>query len=177
MSGCDVTLRAFREADLNVLTGGASEFDDWGPRAEPTTLPSSHLDENGGGLAIWADGEIAGHVTWHHVQWGPGSASVNPELGIWLRPSHRGRGIGAAAQVQLARLFFTHTTVNRVQASTDIENVAEQHALERAGFRREGVVRASQWRAGAYHDMCLYAIVRGDPLGDDDQAPRPERTP
>jgi RimJ/RimL family protein N-acetyltransferase len=160
----DVILRPVSQNELTLLRGGESEFDDWGPRQASSAPPPAQLDGDGGVLMIEADGEVAGHVSWHHQQWGPGTASRNPELGIWLAPSHRGRGIGAIAQSQLAALFFTHTAVNRVQASTDVENIAEQRALERAGFRREGVVRASQWRAGAYHDMCLYAIVRGDRL-------------
>jgi RimJ/RimL family protein N-acetyltransferase len=52
----------------------------------------------------------------------------------------------------LAEMFFDHTRVNRVQASTDVENLAEQRALERAGFTREGTIRGSQWRTGGYHD-------------------------
>lgn len=159
----EVVLRAVSTADLPLLGGGESEFDDWGPRQTERPAPAAGLESDGGELVIQADGEVAGHVSWHYQQWGPGAASRTPELGIWLRPSHRGRGIGAVAQRQLAAMFFAHTAVNRVQASTDVENIAEQRALERAGFRREGVVRASQWRAGAYHDMCLYAILRGDP--------------
>jgi len=83
-------------------------------------------------------------------------------IGIWLRPLARGRGIGQAAQRELAELFFRHTAVNRVEAHTDVSNIAEQRALERAGFTREGLVRGAQWRAGAYRDGYLYAILRGD---------------
>jgi L-amino acid N-acyltransferase YncA len=157
-----VVLRAVSESDLDLLTGGESEFDDWGPRGPLTGPPRAQLEDDGGMLTIEADGEVAGHVSWHYVQWGPGNASRHPELGIWLRSTHRGRGIGVAAQRQLAGLFFEHTRVNRVQAGTDVTNLAEQRALERAGFSCEGVIRQGQWRAGAYHDLCLYAIVRGD---------------
>lgn len=160
-----VILRAVSEADQKLLPGGESEFDDWGPRQPVQPLPLAALDEDGA-LTVECEGEVAGHVSWHYVRWGPGVASRHPEIGIWLRSTHRGRGIGVAAQRQLAALFFEHTAVNRVQASTDITNIAEQRALERAGFSREGVVRGSQWRAGAYRDMCLYAIVRGDQRRD-----------
>ena len=84
-------------------------------------------------------------------------------IGIWLTPAARGRGIGATAQRMLADLFFAHTTVNRVEAHTDVENIAEQRALERAGFSREGLIRGAQWRAGTFHDGYLYAVLRGDP--------------
>lgn len=83
-------------------------------------------------------------------------------IGIGLLSTARGRGVGRAAQRTLAELFFRHTTVNRVEAHTDIDNVAEQRALEAAGFTREGAIRGAQWRDGAYRDGYLYAIVRSD---------------
>ena len=50
----------------------------------------------------------------------------------------------------------------RVEAHTDVENVAEQRALSKAGFTREGVVRGAQWRDGAYRDGLLYSILRAE---------------
>ena len=41
-------------------------------------------------------------------------------------------------------------------------NVAEQRALDKAGFTREGVLRHAQWRAGAFHDVVLFSRLRGD---------------
>jgi hypothetical protein len=48
----------------------------------------------------------------------------------------------------------------RVQAFTDVENVAERRALENVGFVQEGVLRSAQWRQGSWHDQILYSIVR-----------------
>ena len=50
----------------------------------------------------------------------------------------------------------------RVEASTDITNLAEQRALEKAGFTREGVLRKAQWRAGDWHDLVVYSLLRGE---------------
>lgn len=86
-------------------------------------------------------------------------------IGIWLEPGHRGRGLGSTAQAELAGLFFRHTPVNRIEAHTDVDNVAEQRALERAGFSREGVVRGAQWRDGRYRDGFLYSILRDEWAG------------
>ena len=44
----------------------------------------------------------------------------------------------------------------------DVENVAEQRALERAGFTREGVLRGAQHRRGRWRDLVLYARLRDD---------------
>lgn len=157
-----VQLRAMVPADLSWLTGGESPFDEFGPAHARREVLPSRLDD-AGGLAVLADGgELAGEVSWHWNHWGPNAGSRCPMIGIWLRPTHRGRGIGRRAQAELVELFFRHTTANRVEASTDVENVAEQRALEAAGFRREGRIRGSQWRDGRHRDGFLYAVLRGD---------------
>ena len=43
-----------------------------------------------------------------------------------------------------------------------MRDLAEQRALEKAGFVQEGRVRGAQWRGGAWHDQLLYAVLRGD---------------
>jgi RimJ/RimL family protein N-acetyltransferase len=75
---------------------------------------------------------------------------------------NRGRGHGAEAQRQLAAYLFAHIRVERLEASTDVDNLAEQRALERAGFAREGILRSAQFRDGAFHDLVLYSRLRGD---------------
>jgi aminoglycoside 6'-N-acetyltransferase len=77
-----------------------------------------------------------------------------------LIDGHRGKGIGSAAQDLLARYLFEHTRAERIQASTDIDNLAERGALARAGFQEEGVLRRAQWRAGRWHDMVIYSRLR-----------------
>lgn len=158
-----VTLRPQVPGDLALLTGGDSPFDDFGPRSLETATRPPQLDAQGGLSVIADDGEVAGDVSWNWEQWGPNAESRCPNIGVWLRPRYRGRGIGRVAQSQLVDLFFRHTRTNRVEAHTDIENVAEQRALEAAGFQREGVVRGAQWRDGAYRDGFLYSVLRGDP--------------
>lgn len=157
-----ITVRAQQVSDLLYLTGGDSPYDDFGPRAIPTATRTADLDGAGGLSVVAADGSIAGSLSWHWVRWGPNDDSRCPMIGIWLRIDHRGQGVGTAAQSQLAQLFFTHTAVNRVQAHTDVANVAEQRALQKAGFTREGIIRGAQWRDGAFRDGLLYARLRED---------------
>jgi len=158
----DIVLRPVAAEDLPLLPGGDPPYDDFGPR-RPRTEPYSPLLREAGGLAVCdADGLLLGLVTWIWQQWGPMPESRNPMIGIWLRPEARGRGAGTAAQRALVELFFRHTTVNRVEATTDVENLPEQRALEKAGFSREGTVRGAQWRAGAFHDCYSYSVLRAD---------------
>ncbi len=52
----------------------------------------------------------------------------------------------------LACYLFAHTTVHRVWAGTEVDNIAGQKALEKAGSTREGLTRGSGWRDGAWRD-------------------------
>jgi RimJ/RimL family protein N-acetyltransferase len=77
----------------------------------------------------------------------------------------RGQGFGSQAQRLLADYLFATTAVNRIEAGTDVENLIEQRSLEKAGFIREGVLRGAQYRAGAWHDLVVYSVVRGAGTG------------
>jgi [ribosomal protein S5]-alanine N-acetyltransferase len=108
------------------------------------------------------DGACAGIVCW----WAAGAGGHQErsfEIGILLWPEYRGKGLGVAAQRLLATYLFSTTIANRLQASTDVENVAEQRALERAGFQREGLMRGVAFVAGSWRDGYLYSRLRHDP--------------
>jgi hypothetical protein len=40
---------------------------------------------------------------------------------------------------------------------------APLHGAEKAGFSREGVLRGTRWRGGAWRDELLYSILRTYP--------------
>ena len=120
-------------------------------------------DGNGGLLMVVAGDEPIGTVTWRRASYGPTLESACWNVGVVRVPAGRGRGIGGIAQRLLADHLFATTEVNRIEASTDVTNVPEQRALEKAGFVREGVLRGAQFRAGAHHDMVGYSRLRSDP--------------
>jgi RimJ/RimL family protein N-acetyltransferase len=118
------------------------------------------ISEDIGVLMVACGGDRLGLVTWHKVPSTPGCYYWN--IGIALLPEARGKGFGTVAQRKLAEYLFAHTTVQRIEASTEAGNVAEQRALEKAGFTREGVLRAVGWRDGAYRDGVWYSLLRTD---------------
>ncbi|MCW2776644.1 MAG: hypothetical protein JWN17_369 [Frankiales bacterium] len=151
------TLRRWREQVL-------SPYEDFAGEPPPgVTVAVLPLPQGSGELAV-TDGRdrLLGGVGWRPVTYGPNAGSQALDIGISLHGTARGRGHGTRAQRMLAEHLFATTGVHRVQASTDVENLAEQAALERAGFRREGVLRGAQWRQGAFHDLAAYARLRTD---------------
>ena len=129
-------------------------------------LEDGYLADDRGKLIVELAGEGGatpiGSVSWHAVHHGPPPASRCWNIGINLAPEWRGHGHGTEAQRRLAEHLFATTLVERVEASTDVENTAERKALERAGFTFEGVLRRAQFRAGTWHDLALYSRVRGE---------------
>ncbi len=134
----------------------SSEWDDWGGEFDPQAASDV------GRLLVEADGTIVGDVTWHAVWYGPTPGCLAWNIGIALVAAARGRGIGSRAQRMLAEYLFATTSVVRVEASTDVDNLAEQRALLTAGFRREGVLRGAQVRRDGRHDLVCYAVLRTD---------------
>jgi RimJ/RimL family protein N-acetyltransferase len=169
-----VRLRDVTLGDADLLDAWArdeeqSEFNDFGH--EPQGLPRDALakgplrNERNGMLVVErvSDGQPIGTTGWHRVNYGPNPESDAWNFGIELRPQVRGQGYGTEAQRLLADYLFATYDLNRVEASTDIENLAEQRSLEKAGFVREGIQRGAQFRAGTYHDLVTYARLRDDP--------------
>lgn len=109
-----------------------------------------------------ADATPIGTISWRAVHYGPPPASRAWQIGIALVPDGRGQGLGAEAQRLVADHLFATTDAFRVEASTDVDNIAEQRALEKAGYQREGINRGAQVRPDGRHDLVLYARLRSD---------------
>jgi RimJ/RimL family protein N-acetyltransferase len=166
-----IRLRPVREGDLEALAERESrEADPWNwfkympdGALHRRFAADGLLSEEAGTLAVETpDGALAGTVSWFTVPHGPSAACRALNIGISLLPGHRGHGYGAAAQRALAEYLFATTLTERIEAETDVENIAEQRALERAGFTREGVLRHSQFRAGRWRDNVIYSLLRAE---------------
>ena len=99
-------------------------------------------------------GDLSAHAVWYGPT--PGSRALN--IGISVVNEYRNKGIGSIAQRLLADLLHEQGIV-RVEAQTDIENVAELKALEKAGFKYEGTLRKAQGRADGLHDIQVWSHI------------------
>jgi RimJ/RimL family protein N-acetyltransferase len=172
-----MVLRPIEEADLPLLrrfevdADMPGEFEWFGFRPARANDIERRWREDGligGGESLLAvaldDGTCAGLVNWKAQTHG------NWEIGIALFREYRGRGLGTQAQRLLVRYLFEHTTAHRIQAGTEVDNLAEQRALEKTGFRREGVMRGVHFRAGRWRDGVMYGLTRDDLVGPDKEA-------
>jgi RimJ/RimL family protein N-acetyltransferase len=121
------------------------------------------ITERAGVLAVTdSDGTLVGEVSWHRADNSTPPNGRCWNVGIFVLPQARGKGYGSAAQRAIAEYLFSHTPAFRVEASTEADNLAEQRALEKAGFTREGVLRRAVFRGGAYRDMVMFSILRDE---------------
>lgn len=174
VSGIKVRLRDVTLADADLLDAWSAdpavfgEFNDFGTgrqAADRDALAKGpYRNERNGQLIVERldTGAPIGSVGWRKERYGPTERSEAWNIGISLVPEARGMGFGAEAQRLLADYLFATTPIDRVEASTDVDNTAEQRALEKGGFVREGIIRGAQFRAGTRHDLVNYARLRTD---------------
>jgi|YelNatPaOPRAMG01_1025707.scaffolds.fasta_scaffold05053_11 ribosomal-protein-alanine N-acetyltransferase len=74
----------------------------------------------------------------------------------------RGKGYASEAVSLLLKFLFASKNVERIQATTHVENVGSQKVLEKNGFIREGELRCSLYRNGKYYNTYIYSILRRD---------------
>jgi RimJ/RimL family protein N-acetyltransferase len=86
------------------------------------------------------------------------------EIGYWSRADARGRGVVTRALRLLARYAIEREGAARLQLRADPENVASCRVAEKAGFKREGVLRSAHWneRLGRRQDHVLYSLLPAD---------------
>jgi RimJ/RimL family protein N-acetyltransferase len=166
----EIRLRPIRADEVEILYGfsqdRATSGHMWAGFRSVSGLAREHaehgfLGEDVGRLMVDVDGAAAGFVSYTRGRYGIQGDYF--DIGAALLPDFRGRGIGWRAQALLTAYLFEHKPVQRIQAGTQAENVAEQKALVKAGFRLEGVIRAAEFRAGQWRDCLLYSRLRHDP--------------
>lgn len=85
------------------------------------------------------------------------------ELSVYLGdPARWGKGIGVEAVNAAVDTAFGFSDIYRIWLYTDSSNPRSARAFEKAGFRREGVLRENAMRRGRREDSILMAILRSD---------------
>lgn len=80
------------------------------------------------------------------------------EIGYSIFPSERGKGY--CTEAVIVDYLFLSKEIVRIQAHTDTRNSASQRVLEKADFKREGIIRKHIFMRGEWRDEFLYSILR-----------------
>jgi RimJ/RimL family protein N-acetyltransferase len=156
-----IVLRPLGEEDVPAMVAACQdpEIPRW------TSVPSPYTEEQARDFlrtapdvyAIVDTGtaELLGTIGWRWVD-------GNIQFGYLIKRDARGRGVATRALTLLSRWAFAELGAARVQLLTDPENRASQRVAEKAGFRREALLRSFIDLKGRRCDVYMYALLAGD---------------
>jgi len=85
------------------------------------------------------------------------------ELGYAMSSRYWGKGIATLVVKQVVEAAFKEFPyLERLEAQVDVENVASQRVLEKAGFQKEGVLRKYLFIKGKSRDMVMFSILSSE---------------
>jgi RimJ/RimL family protein N-acetyltransferase len=167
-------LDAVRTSDVDAVAAALVEPDValWNPGA---SRPASSARERAeiwvGQRATWAadhaswavrdvDGALVGQVSIHQID----TVLRSAEIGYWLAPAGRGRGLGTAAVATTTRYGFKVLGLVRIELFHAVDNGPSCRLATRCGYVLEGTTRQSfVYGDGRRHDEHLHARLASDP--------------
>ncbi|HEV2820868.1 MAG TPA: GNAT family N-acetyltransferase [Solirubrobacteraceae bacterium] len=168
LRGPSLTLRLPRDDDAVALFRHASDRAvtanfSWGPYVHAAealawlrTLPAAR--ERGKQLELAIDRHdegLIGVISLSELSRRDRRAMV----GTWLGRPHWGTGANAEAKALVFHLAFALLGLERLGAYAAVGHGRSQRALEKVGFRREGVLRHWHRHGDAVHDVVIYGLL------------------
>jgi RimJ/RimL family protein N-acetyltransferase len=150
-----LVLRQFTEADVDNLVELDSDPDvmrflGGGPTSrafiQDEMLPNwLRYYERYAGYGFWAaiEKSTGDFLGWFHFRPEHGGSAEEAELGYRIRKSAWNKGYATEASRALIRTGFTNFGVQRVVASTAIDNLGSRRVMEKSGLRLVGMI----WRS------------------------------
>ncbi len=111
---------------------------------EPIRIKTIEINgEASGGIGVHPQGDV-------YVK--------NAELGYWLAEPYWGKGIITDAIKEMIDYGFKTFEITRIYARPFSSNVASQRVLEKAGMKKEAVLKNAFFKNGEYLDELIYSI-------------------
>lgn len=167
-----IRLRPWRDADLEPA---------WDATQDPAILAFTHVPEGqtlaelrvfvhgleqarargeelGFVIADAATDALLGSASLLRIDW----EHARAEVGYWVAPPARGRGVAATAARLLADWALAELPLKRIELRIDAANAASLGVARRAGFVDEGTLRSFEAREGKRSDVSMWSRLPGD---------------
>jgi [ribosomal protein S5]-alanine N-acetyltransferase len=108
-------------------------------------------------------GQLAGGITLGNIRHG---VAQTAQIGYWVGEPFAGRGLMLESVGLVARFAFETLRLHRLEAACIPDNQRSIRVLEKAGFRREGLLRSYLRINGDWQDHYLYALISGEQQGN-----------
>jgi diamine N-acetyltransferase len=106
-----------------------------------------------------AEGIHIGNIGLHDINWKDRTA----ELGIAIgEKAYWNQGYGTNAIHTLLGFAFREMNLHRISLRVDADNDRGIRCYEKAGFRREGILRQVVFREGMHHDQFIMSILQSE---------------
>ena len=160
----EIVLRRPIDDDVPAIAAACQDPDI--PRWTP--VPSPYTEDDARSFVEYArehavfaitergSGELLGMIEVHEPEDGASS------IGYWMKKESRGRGLAARALELVSRWAITDLGAARVWLVTEPDNVASQRVAEKAGFRREGLLRSYIEIKGRRRDCVMFSLLPSD---------------
>lgn len=114
-----------------------------------------YIENDGFNLGIFFQGQLAGVIGYHSVNW----PNRQVEIGYWLGAEFTGQGLMTRACRALIDFAFGKLMLNRVAILCATENARSRAIPERLGFTPEGVLRDGEWLYDHFVDLVVYSVL------------------
>jgi RimJ/RimL family protein N-acetyltransferase len=84
------------------------------------------------------------------------------DIGYWCAKEARGRGLVTGALRLVSRWAFEELGLARLEVTVHEDNPASQRVAEKAGYTREGVMRAYREQRGKRVDLIMFSLLPED---------------
>ena len=142
---------------------------DWGIDETPDeALAHRWLSEH---AELWQQGEgkhltiadaetdkLLGGVNFHNIRHDHHRA----EVGFWLAPWARGRGVGSKAVAAACNWAFDRWDLKRIEMTTLPDNAGALALAQKIGFTREGLLRSRNFERGNHVDIVMLGALAGE---------------
>ncbi|XP_031278162.1 uncharacterized protein LOC116136680 [Pistacia vera] len=165
----DISLRLLDLSDIDdfmvwASDGKVARFCRWEPytsKEEGMSFIKDKVATHPSFRAICINNRPIGAIT---VTPKSGHDKCRGELGYVLASNYWGKGIATQAVKMVAKTIFDEWPhLERLEALVDVENVGSQRVLEKAGFKKEGVLRKYLIQKGSTRDMVMFSLLSTDP--------------
>lgn len=119
------------------------------------TTKKQFASNNGFQAGIWYQGNIAGVIGFHGMNWANRSTSI----GYWLCERYRGSGVMTKSCKAIVEYAFRELNINRVEIRCAEKNLRSRAIPERLGFVNEGTIREAEWLYDHYVNHVLYGVL------------------
>ncbi len=137
----------------------AEPYDEQAERARLERKLAEQAQGSGHYWTIHVDGVLAGDIGFNELHRGKVQSA---NLGYMVDARHRRRGVATAALRLVIRQSFETLHLHRLDAGALVTNRASQRVLEKAGFRRIGLLERHFYEDGEWRDHVWYELIGPD---------------